>query len=134
MKPLLRRYCLLLALLIYWVPQTQAQVAFDIQPLPGAERYRGRVAQDAGMSLRAFEAFLYGAVLVDWDALARLDGMIVCYVRGALGGAILDALVEHGRPAEAPARSRRACLQQPVPLLRRALATPAARRLVARSP
>ncbi|MBD3818843.1 MAG: FecR domain-containing protein [Brevundimonas diminuta] len=30
-------------------PQTQAQVAFDIQPLPGAERYRGRVAQDAGM-------------------------------------------------------------------------------------
>ena len=27
MKPLLRRYCLLLALLIYWVPQTQAQVA-----------------------------------------------------------------------------------------------------------
>lgn len=30
-------------------PQTQAQVAFDIQPLSGAERYRGRVAQDAGM-------------------------------------------------------------------------------------
>ena len=27
MKPLLRRYCILLALLIYWVPQTQAQVA-----------------------------------------------------------------------------------------------------------
>jgi aminopeptidase len=27
------------------------------------------VAQDAGMTLRAFEEFLYGAVLVDWDAL-----------------------------------------------------------------
>ena len=40
---------------------------------------------------------------VDWDALARLDGTIVCDVRGALGGAILDALVEHGRPADAPA-------------------------------
>lgn len=30
-------------------PQSKAQVAFDIQPLPGAQRYRGRVAQDAGM-------------------------------------------------------------------------------------
>ncbi len=30
-------------------PQTQAQVVFEVQPLPGAERYRGRVAQDAGM-------------------------------------------------------------------------------------
>lgn len=30
-------------------PQTQAQVVFEIQPLAGAERYRGRVAQDAGM-------------------------------------------------------------------------------------
>ncbi len=28
------------------------------------------VAQDAGLTLRAFEEFLYGAVLVDWDALA----------------------------------------------------------------
>lgn len=27
MKPLLRRYCVLLALLVYWVPQTHAQVA-----------------------------------------------------------------------------------------------------------
>lgn len=30
-------------------PQTQAQVVFEVQSLPGAERYRGRVAQDAGM-------------------------------------------------------------------------------------
>lgn len=30
-------------------PQTQPQVVFEIQPLPGAERYRGRIAQDAGM-------------------------------------------------------------------------------------
>jgi aminopeptidase len=28
-------------------------------------------AQDAGMSVRAFEEFLYSAVLVDWDALRR---------------------------------------------------------------
>ncbi|WP_035302736.1 FecR domain-containing protein [Brevundimonas naejangsanensis] len=30
-------------------PQTQPQVVFEVQLLPGAERYRGRVAQDAGM-------------------------------------------------------------------------------------
>ncbi len=30
-------------------PQTQPQVVFEVQPLPGAERYRGRIAQDAGM-------------------------------------------------------------------------------------
>ena len=29
------------------------------------------LAQDAGMSLPAFEAFLYGACLVDWEALAE---------------------------------------------------------------
>ena len=29
------------------------------------------LAQDAGMSLSAFEDFLYGAVLLDWDALGR---------------------------------------------------------------
>ena len=29
------------------------------------------LAQDAGMSLERFEDFLYGAVLVDWDALER---------------------------------------------------------------
>ncbi|MFM8471582.1 MAG: POTRA domain-containing protein, partial [Limisphaerales bacterium] len=27
MKPLLRRYCVLLALLVHWVPQSQAQVS-----------------------------------------------------------------------------------------------------------
>ena len=29
------------------------------------------VAQDAGMTLPEFEDFLYGAVLIDWDALAE---------------------------------------------------------------
>jgi aminopeptidase len=29
------------------------------------------LAQDAGMTLRQFEDFLYGAVLIDWDALER---------------------------------------------------------------
>ena len=32
---------------------------------------RRRLAQDAGMSVRAFEDFLYGAVLVDWEALRQ---------------------------------------------------------------
>ncbi len=30
-------------------PQTQPQIVFEVQPLPGAERYRGRIAQDAGL-------------------------------------------------------------------------------------
>jgi aminopeptidase len=34
------------------------------------------LAQNAGMTLPQFEAFLYGAVLVDWDALAARMGRI----------------------------------------------------------
>jgi aminopeptidase len=49
------------------------------------------LAQEAGMSLRAFEDFLYGACLLDWDAerermsrhLARFDGAEAVRIVGA---------------------------------------------------
>jgi aminopeptidase len=41
----------------------------DEKPWTGCYFPTAAVAQDAGMSLPAFEEFLYGAVLVDWDSL-----------------------------------------------------------------
>jgi aminopeptidase len=43
----------------------------DEKPWVGCYFPTAAVAQDAGMSLPAFEDFLYGAVLVDWAALRR---------------------------------------------------------------
>ncbi len=41
------------------------------KPWVGCQFPTQALAQDAGMSLAAFEELLYGAVLVDWDALAE---------------------------------------------------------------
>jgi aminopeptidase len=41
------------------------------KPWVGCQFATPALAQDAGMGLRAYEEFLLGAVLVDWDALAR---------------------------------------------------------------
>jgi aminopeptidase len=41
----------------------------DEKPWVGCYYPTAAVAQDAGMSLPAFEDFLYGAVLIDWEAL-----------------------------------------------------------------
>jgi aminopeptidase len=41
------------------------------KPWVGCQFATAALAQDAGMGLRAFEDFLYGAVLVDWDSLAE---------------------------------------------------------------
>ena len=41
------------------------------KPWVGCQFPTPALAQDAGMGLRAYEDFLYGAVLVDWDALAE---------------------------------------------------------------
>ena len=41
------------------------------KPWVGCQFPTAALAQDAGMGLRAYEDFLYGAVLVDWDALAE---------------------------------------------------------------
>jgi len=43
----------------------------DEKPWVGCYYPTAAAAQDAGMSVRAFEDFLYGAVLVDWQALGR---------------------------------------------------------------
>jgi aminopeptidase len=41
----------------------------DEKPWVGCYYPTASVAQDAGMALQAFEDFLYGAVLIDWEAL-----------------------------------------------------------------
>jgi aminopeptidase len=41
------------------------------KPWVGCQYPTHALAQDAGMSLEQFEEFLYGAVLIDWDALER---------------------------------------------------------------
>jgi aminopeptidase len=41
------------------------------KPWVGCQYPTPALAQDAGMTLAQFEDFLYGAVLIDWDALAR---------------------------------------------------------------
>jgi aminopeptidase len=41
------------------------------KPWVGCQFTTAALAQDAGMGMRAFEEFLYGAVLVDWDALGE---------------------------------------------------------------
>ncbi len=41
------------------------------KPWVGCQYPTNALAQDAGMSLAEFEEFLYGAVLIDWDGLAR---------------------------------------------------------------
>jgi aminopeptidase len=43
----------------------------DEKPWVGCYFPTEAAAQDAGMTLPAFEDFLYGAVLIDWDELAR---------------------------------------------------------------
>ena len=43
----------------------------DERPWTGCYFPTQAVAQDAGMTLPEFEEFLYGAVLIDWDALRR---------------------------------------------------------------
>jgi len=43
----------------------------DEKPWVGCQYPTPALAQDAGMTLEQFEDFLYGAVLIDWDALER---------------------------------------------------------------
>ena len=46
----------------------------DEKPWVGCYYPTAACAQDAGLPLPAFEDFLYGAVLIDWQELAREDG------------------------------------------------------------
>jgi len=53
------------------------------KPWVGCQYPTSALAQDAGMTLEQFEDFLYGAVLIDWDALAREMEKIAERVSGA---------------------------------------------------
>jgi uroporphyrinogen III methyltransferase/synthase len=55
---------------------------------------------DVVVLLRGHENETDAPLDVNWDALARLDGTIVCYASSRLAGTILEALLEHGRPAD----------------------------------
>jgi len=54
-----------------------------VKPWVGCQLATPALAQDAGMSLRAFEDFLYGAVLVDWETLAERMREIAARFDGA---------------------------------------------------
>ena len=54
-------------------------------------------AGDAIVLLRGHEGEIDSTPDVDWDALARIDGTIVCYAGARLVPRVLSALLEHGR-------------------------------------
>jgi len=58
---------------LYMAALREVQQPFlsDEKPWTGCYWPTEAVAQDAGMTLPEFEDFLFGAVLVDWDALAK---------------------------------------------------------------
>ncbi|MBP6715534.1 MAG: bifunctional uroporphyrinogen-III C-methylase/synthase [Acidobacteria bacterium] len=90
----------------------EQRIPFDVVPgIPaavGASAYAGIPltypgSGDAVVLLRGSEGGSDALPDVDWGALARLDGTIVCDVTGRLGAAILTALVTHGRDSGSPA-------------------------------
>ncbi len=90
----------------------EQRIPFDVVPgIPaavGASAYAGIPltypgSGDAVVLLRGSEGSDDPLPDVDWAALARLDGTIICNVRGRLATAILQALIEHGRTPDSPA-------------------------------
>lgn len=88
------------------------RIPFDVVPgVPaaiGASAYAGIPltypgSGDTVVLLRGSESGTDGLPDVDWSALARLDGTIVCDVRGRQVPGVLRALVSHGRAADTPA-------------------------------
>jgi aminopeptidase len=75
------------------------------KPWVGCQFPTPALAQDAGMSLRAYADFLYGAVLVDWDALGermrtigdRFDGAETVRVTGDGTDVTFSLAGRHGR-------------------------------------
>lgn len=90
----------------------EQRIPFEVVPgIPagvGASAYAGIPltypgSGDAVVLLRGSEGSDDPLPDVNWDALAELDGTIVCNVRGRLATGILQALVEHGRAPDSPA-------------------------------
>jgi uroporphyrinogen III methyltransferase/synthase len=87
-------------------------IAFEVVPgIPaaiGATAYAGIPVTypgsgDAVVLLRGYEGESDVIPEVDWDALARIDGTLVCYAGGRLVPVVLTALLEHGVEPERPA-------------------------------
>jgi len=90
----------------------EQRIPFEVVPgIPaaiGASAYAGIPLSypgsgDAIVLLRGSEHAADGLPDVDWSALAKIDGTIVCTVSGRQGAAVIDALMSHGRPGETPA-------------------------------
>jgi len=55
---------------------------------------------DAIVFVRGHEAEVDATPGLDWDALAALDGTIVCFAAPRLVARVLGALIDHGRPGD----------------------------------
>jgi uroporphyrinogen III methyltransferase/synthase len=90
----------------------EQRIPFEVVPgIPaaiGASAYAGIPLSypgsgDAIVLLRGSEHAADGLPDVDWSALAKIDGTIVCTVSGRQGASVIDALMTHGRPGDTPA-------------------------------
>ena len=90
----------------------EQQIPFEVVPgIPaaiGASAYAGIPLSypgsgDAIVLLRGSEHSADGLPDVDWSALAKLDGTIVCTVSGRQGASVIHALLSHGRRGDTPA-------------------------------
>lgn len=118
-------------------------VPFEVVPgIPaaiGATAYAGVPitypgAGDALILLRGHEGESDAPPDVDWDAVAAIDGTLVCYAGGRQVPSILQALIDHGRPTDETAAiifngthpMQRTVTGSILELLERATATPEA--------
>lgn len=90
----------------------EQRIPFEVVPgIPaalGASAYAGIPLSypgsgDAIVLLRGSEHSADGLPDVDWNALAKIDGTIVCTVSGRQGASVIDALMSHGRAGDTPA-------------------------------
>jgi uroporphyrinogen III methyltransferase/synthase len=90
----------------------EQRIPFEVVPgIPaaiGASAYAGIPLSypgsgDAIVLLRGSEHAADGLPDIDWNALSKIDGTIVCTVSGRQGASVIDALMSHGRPGDTPA-------------------------------
>lgn len=90
----------------------EQRIPFEVVPgIPaaiGASAYAGIPLSypgsgDAIVLLRGSEHSADGLPDVDWGALAKIDGTVVCTVSGRQGASVIDALMSHGRAGDTPA-------------------------------
>ncbi len=90
----------------------EQRIPFEVVPgIPaaiGASAYAGIPLSypgsgDAIVLLRGSEHSADGLPDVDWNALSKIDGTIVCTISGRQGASVIDALMSHGRAGDTPA-------------------------------